>query len=72
MARRPSGRPSALIEQRVGAGRHGATAFLQPTGHLLPRHLQPGRGDQLEAENRRARLQRKGPCHAPPIGKLYR
>lgn len=44
------------VEQRGGAGGHGAAAVVQPARRVLPRHLQLGRGDQPQAENSSARL----------------
>lgn len=60
MARREGGGPGALIEQRAGPGGYHSAALVEPARHLLPRLLQPGRGDQLETEDSGARFQRKG------------
>lgn len=70
MARREGGGPGALIEQRAGPGGYHSAALVEPARHLLPRLLQPGRGDQLETEDSGARFQRKGnsPIHNTMLG----
>lgn len=60
MERGAGWRPGASVEQRGGAGGHGAAALLQPRRRLLPRHLQPGRRDQPQAAHRRTWIQGKG------------
>lgn len=56
MARGASGRPGPPVQQRGGAGRHGAAAVREPAGRLLPGHMQPGRGDQPQAAAGRRRI----------------